>query len=115
MSTSFSSLGVPEDISACLEALGITEPYPIQSATLPDGLAGRDLFAQSPTGSGKTLAFSIPLVTRIGRLGRAGRGRSCSRRRGSSPPRSRRPFARWLAASTAAWPPFTAAPATKSS
>ena len=66
MSNSFSSLGVSADISACLEALGIAEPYPIQSATLPDGLAGRDLFAQSPTGSGKTLAFAIPLVTRIG-------------------------------------------------
>ena len=65
MSTSFSSLGVPADIVACLSDLGITEPYPIQSATLPDGLAGRDLFAQSPTGSGKTLAFAIPLVTRI--------------------------------------------------
>lgn len=65
MSTSFSTLGVPADIAACLGDLGITEPYPIQTATLPDGLAGRDLFAQSPTGSGKTLAFAIPLVTRI--------------------------------------------------
>jgi len=67
VSPSFSSLGLSADLVACLSDLGIAEPYPIQSATLPDGLAGRDLFAQSATGSGKTLAFAIPLVTRIGK------------------------------------------------
>ena len=67
MPESFMSLGVPADLTSCLEGLGIKEPYPIQTATLPDGLAGRDLFAQSPTGSGKTLAYAIPLVSRIGR------------------------------------------------
>jgi superfamily II DNA/RNA helicase len=50
-----------------LAALGVAEPYPIQSATLPDALAGRDVCAQSPTGSGKTLSFAIPLVTRVGK------------------------------------------------
>ena len=66
MPSTFSSLGVPEPLVACLNELGISEPYPIQSATLPDGLRGEDLFAQSPTGSGKTLAFALPLVARMG-------------------------------------------------
>ncbi|HLI43254.1 MAG TPA: DEAD/DEAH box helicase [Acidimicrobiales bacterium] len=65
LSTTFSKLGVPERLVACLQDAGITEPYPIQAATLPDALRGADLFAQSPTGSGKTLAFGIPLVARL--------------------------------------------------
>lgn len=65
MTTAFSSLGVRGDFAARLFELGIHEPYPIQSATLPETLSGRDLFAQSPTGSGKTLAFAIPLAARI--------------------------------------------------
>ena len=67
MPSEFSSLGVDADLVVCLQDLGITEPYPIQTATLPEALAGHDLLAQSPTGSGKTLAFAIPLVTRIER------------------------------------------------
>jgi superfamily II DNA/RNA helicase len=46
---------------------GITVPFPIQTATIPVGLAGRDLCGRAPTGSGKTLAFGIPLVSRVGR------------------------------------------------
>ncbi len=45
-----------------LDALGITDPLPIQQATIADALAGRDVCGQAPTGSGKTLAFAIPLV-----------------------------------------------------
>jgi superfamily II DNA/RNA helicase len=41
---------------------GITQPFPIQAAILPDALAGRDILGRGRTGSGKTLAFSIPLV-----------------------------------------------------
>jgi superfamily II DNA/RNA helicase len=67
--TTFASLGVPRDLVTCLERQGITEPYPIQSATLPDTLSGRDLLAQSPTGSGKTLAFAIPVLSRVSRSG----------------------------------------------
>ena len=71
----FLTLGVPADLAACLEKLNITEPYPVQSATLPDAFNGHDLFVQSPTGSGKTLAFAIPLVSRLANT-RAGRPRS---------------------------------------
>ncbi|MBO0807879.1 MAG: DEAD/DEAH box helicase, partial [Actinobacteria bacterium] len=47
---------------AALASAGITTPFPIQAATLPDALAGRDISARGRTGSGKTLAFSIPLA-----------------------------------------------------
>ncbi|MEV0363120.1 DEAD/DEAH box helicase [Nocardia fusca] len=58
----FTDLGVPADIVAKLAAGGITEPFPIQNASLPDTLAGRDVLGRGKTGSGKTLAFGIPMV-----------------------------------------------------
>jgi superfamily II DNA/RNA helicase/cold shock CspA family protein len=60
--SSFLDLGVGAPISQCLDGLGITDPLPIQSATIPDALSGRDICGQAPTGSGKTLAFGVPLV-----------------------------------------------------
>ncbi|MBT8197771.1 MAG: DEAD/DEAH box helicase, partial [Acidimicrobiia bacterium] len=48
-----------------LEKRGITEPFPVQAATIPDALAGRDVSGKAPTGSGKTLAFGLPLLTRV--------------------------------------------------
>ena len=65
MSTSFIELGVPADLSDVLATAGITEPTPIQAATLPDSLAGRDVLGRGRTGSGKTLAFLLPLVARL--------------------------------------------------
>ncbi|MGV9639562.1 DEAD/DEAH box helicase, partial [Nocardia rhamnosiphila] len=58
----FTDLGVPADIVAKLADSGITEPFPIQNASLPDTLAGRDVLGRGKTGSGKTLAFGIPVV-----------------------------------------------------
>lgn len=49
-----------------LRALGISTPLPIQEATIPGALAGRDICGQAPTGSGKTLAFGLPIVSRPG-------------------------------------------------
>ncbi|ROR97204.1 superfamily II DNA/RNA helicase [Salana multivorans] len=72
---SFDSLGVPARLVADLAARGITEPFPIQAATLPDALAGRDVLGRGRTGSGKTLAFSLPLVTRLSGAKRAAAGR----------------------------------------
>ena len=63
--TSFADLGVPAALSAELSRQGITTPFPIQSATLPDTLAGKDVLGRGRTGSGKTLAFALPLVTRL--------------------------------------------------
>jgi superfamily II DNA/RNA helicase len=58
----FASLGVPEPLIEVLDRAGITDPFPIQSATLPDSLSGRDILGRGQTGSGKTLAFCIPLA-----------------------------------------------------
>ncbi|WP_040739496.1 DEAD/DEAH box helicase, partial [Nocardia tenerifensis] len=76
--TTFAALGVGAKLVGALTASGITAPFPIQAATLPDTLAGRDVLARGKTGSGKTLAFSIPMVDRLAagerRLGRRPRG-----------------------------------------
>jgi len=61
---SFADLGVDPVIVAKLAARGITDAFPIQEATIPDALAGRDVVAKAPTGSGKTLAFGVVAVTR---------------------------------------------------
>jgi ATP-dependent RNA helicase RhlE len=61
----FTGLGVSRPVADALAKRGITVPFAIQSRVIPDGLAGRDVLAQSPTGSGKTLAFGIPLVERL--------------------------------------------------
>jgi superfamily II DNA/RNA helicase len=67
VSPSFAELGVPADLAAALDRRGLTQPFPIQSATLPDALAGRDLCGRAPTGSGKTIAFGLPLAARVGK------------------------------------------------
>jgi superfamily II DNA/RNA helicase len=63
----FDELGVPSEFVSVLAAQGITSPLPIQAASIPDALAGRDVCGMAPTGSGKTLAFAIPMAARIGR------------------------------------------------
>ncbi len=62
---SFADLGLPADLVAVLAKRGITTPTPIQAATLPDSLAGRDVLGRGRTGSGKTFAFLLPLVARL--------------------------------------------------
>jgi superfamily II DNA/RNA helicase len=62
---SFADLAVPAPLVAALERGGITAPFPIQAATLPDALAGRDVLGRGQTGSGKTLAFGLPLLARL--------------------------------------------------
>ena len=58
-------LGVAEPFVQSLAAAGIVEPFPIQAATLPDSLAGRDVLGRGRTGSGKTLAFALPVLSRL--------------------------------------------------
>ena len=67
----FTDLGVDSDLAADLDARGFTAPFPIQAATLPDTLAGRDVLGRGRTGSGKTLAFSLPLVQRLAQQDKA--------------------------------------------
>ncbi|MDT7674295.1 MAG: hypothetical protein QOD82_2197 [Pseudonocardiales bacterium] len=61
----FAELGVPNVLVKALAAQGITTPRPIQAATLPDSLAGRDVLGRGRTGSGKTYAFVLPLLARL--------------------------------------------------
>src|SRR5918995_2274572 len=65
VSTSFGALGVPAPLVDVLASGGIATPTPIQAATLPDSLAGRDVLGRGRTGSGKTYAFLLPLVARL--------------------------------------------------
>lgn len=69
MTNSFAHLGIPKPIVDALDKSGITEPFPVQAATIPDLLAGRDVSGKAPTGSGKTLAFGLPLLANVGRAG----------------------------------------------
>ncbi len=65
MTTTFAQLGLPEPMVHALTKKDITEPFPVQAATIPDALAGRDVSGKAPTGSGKTLAFGLPLLARV--------------------------------------------------
>ena len=60
----FGEFGVSADLCTILERRGINAPFPIQAATLPDAIAGRDISGRAPTGSGKTLAFGLALAMR---------------------------------------------------
>ncbi|MDI3404234.1 DEAD/DEAH box helicase [Streptomyces cavernicola] len=60
----FAGLGLPAPVLRALDERGVREPFPIQAATVPDALAGRDALGRGRTGSGKTLAFGLPLLAR---------------------------------------------------
>jgi superfamily II DNA/RNA helicase len=61
---SFADLALPAPVLRTLAERGVREPFPIQAATVPDALAGRDVLGRGRTGSGKTLAFGLPLLVR---------------------------------------------------
>ncbi len=61
----FADLGLGGNITRTLAELGAERPFPIQAATIPDVLAGRDVLGRGRTGSGKTIAFGAPLVERL--------------------------------------------------
>ena len=65
VTTTFRDLGIAPALANVLNLQGITTPFPIQIATLPDALAGHDILGRGQTGSGKTLAFSLALLTNI--------------------------------------------------
>ncbi|ALJ19958.1 DEAD/DEAH box helicase [Microbacterium sp. No. 7] len=64
--TTFSELGVDQDIVDALAAKGIVDAFPIQEQTIPLGLPGQDIIGQAKTGTGKTFGFGIPVVQRLG-------------------------------------------------
>ena len=61
----FGDLGLGGNIVRELAALGAASPFPIQAATIPDVLAGKNVLGRGKTGSGKTIAFGAPLVERL--------------------------------------------------
>ncbi|WP_328537962.1 DEAD/DEAH box helicase [Streptomyces sp. NBC_00344] len=61
----FADLGLPEGIVRKLAQNGVIAPFPIQAATIPDALAGKDILGRGRTGSGKTLSFGLPLLTTL--------------------------------------------------
>ncbi|MEV4115315.1 DEAD/DEAH box helicase [Nonomuraea sp. NPDC049695] len=61
----FELLGLPKPLITGLAKQGIDSPFPIQSATIPDVLAGNDVLGRGQTGSGKTLAFGLPTMARL--------------------------------------------------
>ncbi|MFJ8979200.1 DEAD/DEAH box helicase [Streptomyces sp. NPDC102282] len=62
---SFADLGLPEGIVRKLAQNGVTAPFPIQAATIPDALAGKDILGRGRTGSGKTLSFGLPTLAAL--------------------------------------------------
>ncbi len=62
--SSFADLELPAEVLRTLAELGVRKPFPIQAATLPNALTGRDVLGRGRTGSGKTLAFGLPLLAR---------------------------------------------------
>ena len=65
MPFTFESLALSPPLLAVVGELGYTHPTPIQAASIPVLLAGRDLIGQSKTGSGKTAAFALPILQRL--------------------------------------------------
>ncbi len=62
---SFAELGLPRSLTQALGRAGIETPFPVQAATIPDALAGRDVLGRAATGAGKTLAFGLPMIARL--------------------------------------------------
>ncbi|MGW4413707.1 DEAD/DEAH box helicase, partial [Streptomyces misionensis] len=63
--TTFADLGLPEGIVRKLAQNGVTTPFPIQAASIPDALAGKDILGRGRTGSGKTLSFGLPTLATL--------------------------------------------------
>lgn len=67
---SFSDLGLGQTLLDALDAVGYTEPTPIQAGAIPHALAGKDVLGIAQTGTGKTASFTLPLIERLSK-GRA--------------------------------------------
>ena len=67
----FTDLGLDETVLKAVQELGYAAPSPIQAATIPAMLAGRDVLGQAQTGTGKTAAFALPVISRLQRSGKS--------------------------------------------
>lgn len=71
----FADLDLPLKLQAALAEAGLETPFPIQAATIPDAMAGRDVMGRGRTGSGKTLAFGLPALARLSNSGKRTRAK----------------------------------------
>ncbi|MCU1412947.1 MAG: box helicase, partial [Microbacteriaceae bacterium] len=85
--TTWKDLGIGDNMTRQLIAMGAESPFPIQAATIPDVLAGKDVLGRGRTGSGKTIAFGAPLVERLMSLW-ADSGKSGGKRQMGRKPRA---------------------------
>src|SRR5690606_11030270 len=83
----FADLGLGGNVVRALADLGAATPFPIQAATIPDVLAGKDVLGRGRTGSGKTIAFGAPVVERLMQLW-AEQGKSGGKRQMGRAPRA---------------------------
>ena len=67
----FADLGLPSELVERMARDGIVKPFPIQAATIPDAMAGKDVLGRGRTGSGKTLGFGLPMLARLAAGGKA--------------------------------------------
>ena len=65
VTVTFAELGLPASIVDALDRKGMSAPFAIQAAVIPDALDGRDIAGRAPTGSGKTLGFGLPVVAKL--------------------------------------------------
>lgn len=65
MYDTFKELGLVPEIMKAIEDMGFEEPTPIQKASIPAAMEGKDLIGQAQTGTGKTAAFGIPILEKI--------------------------------------------------
>jgi len=64
--TTFTELGVDQDMVDALAGEGIVDAFPIQEQTIPLAISGQDIIGQAKTGTGKTFGFGLPLLQRLG-------------------------------------------------
>lgn len=70
LNTAFTGLGLSEEVLRAVKKIGYTEPTPVQAATIPLVLKGRDVCAAASTGTGKTAAFLLPTMSTLPRAER---------------------------------------------
>lgn len=81
----FEDLGLSDEVLAAVRDMGYETPTPVQAATIPEVLAGRDVLAAAQTGTGKTAAFLLPVMSTLAHVVPLGNARERRRARGRGP------------------------------
>lgn len=81
----FEDLRLSDEVLAAVRDMGYETPTPVQAATIPEVLAGRDVLAAAQTGTGKTAAFLLPVMSTLAHVVPLGNARERRRARGRGP------------------------------